>query len=70
MYTPPGTLSSALRGALTDRFSVAQHHNFLRGYQLHNDYFENEHFCQWKGKKNVRDIISRWCWDEILEEIY
>uniref|UniRef100_A0A8C3LKE2 Phospholipase A2 n=1 Tax=Chrysolophus pictus TaxID=9089 RepID=A0A8C3LKE2_CHRPC len=48
MYTPPGTLSSALRGALTDRFSVAQHHNFLRGYQLHNDYFENEHFCQWK----------------------
>uniref|UniRef100_A0A8C9L322 Phospholipase A2 n=1 Tax=Pavo cristatus TaxID=9049 RepID=A0A8C9L322_PAVCR len=48
MYTPPGTLSSALRGALTDRFSVAQHHNFLKGYQLHNDYFENKHFCQWK----------------------
>uniref|UniRef100_A0A803YK09 Phospholipase A2 n=1 Tax=Meleagris gallopavo TaxID=9103 RepID=A0A803YK09_MELGA len=48
IYTPPGTLSNALRGALTDRFSVAQHHNFLRGYQLHSDYFENEHFCQWK----------------------
>ncbi|XP_015720063.1 cytosolic phospholipase A2 epsilon-like [Coturnix japonica] len=48
VYTPPGNLSNALRGALTDRFSVAQHHNFLRGYQLHNDYFENEHFCQWK----------------------
>uniref|UniRef100_A0A493TTR2 PLA2c domain-containing protein n=1 Tax=Anas platyrhynchos platyrhynchos TaxID=8840 RepID=A0A493TTR2_ANAPP len=48
MYTPPGPLSSALRGALTDRFSVAQHHNFLRGYQLHNNYLENEHFCRWK----------------------
>uniref|UniRef100_A0A8C3QRS0 Phospholipase A2 n=1 Tax=Cyanoderma ruficeps TaxID=181631 RepID=A0A8C3QRS0_9PASS len=48
MYTPPGALSSALRGALTDRFSVAQHHNFLKGYQLHNNYMENQHFCRWK----------------------
>ncbi|XP_075569262.1 cytosolic phospholipase A2 epsilon-like [Pelecanus crispus] len=48
MYTPPGPLSSALRGALTDRFSVAQHHNFLKGYQLHNNYLENGHFCRWK----------------------
>ncbi|KAM6335847.1 cytosolic phospholipase A2 epsilon-like [Podargus strigoides] len=48
MYTPPGPLSSALRGALTDRFSVAQHHNFLKGYQLHNNYLENKHFCLWK----------------------
>ncbi|KFU91134.1 Cytosolic phospholipase A2 epsilon, partial [Chaetura pelagica] len=48
MYTPPGPLSSALRGALTDRFSVAQHHNFMKGYQLHNNYLENEHFCKWK----------------------
>ncbi|XP_055648556.1 cytosolic phospholipase A2 epsilon-like [Falco peregrinus] len=48
MYTPPGPLSSALRGALTDRFSVAQHHNFLKGYQLHNNYLENEHFHRWK----------------------
>ncbi|KAM6274480.1 cytosolic phospholipase A2 epsilon-like [Porphyrio hochstetteri] len=48
MYTPPGPLSSALRGALTDRFSVAQHHNFLKGYQLHSNYLENEHFCRWK----------------------
>lgn len=49
MYTPPGPLSNALRGALTDRFSVAQHHNFLKGYQLHNSYMDNEHFCRWKG---------------------
>ncbi|KFV05102.1 Cytosolic phospholipase A2 epsilon, partial [Pterocles gutturalis] len=48
MYTPPGPLASFLRGALTDRFSVAQHHNFLKGYQLHNNYMENEHFCRWK----------------------
>lgn len=49
MYTPPGPLSRALRGALTDRFSVAQHHNFLKGYQLHNNYMENQYFCRWKG---------------------
>uniref|UniRef100_A0A8C0EMR0 Phospholipase A2 n=1 Tax=Bubo bubo TaxID=30461 RepID=A0A8C0EMR0_BUBBB len=48
LFTPPGPLGSALRSALTDRFCVAQEHNFLKGFQVHNDYLENKHFCRWK----------------------
>ncbi|NWR58200.1 PA24E phospholipase, partial [Bucorvus abyssinicus] len=49
LFTPPGLLGSTLRGALTDRLSIAQEHNFLKGFQMHNDYLENKHFCRWKG---------------------
>ncbi|KAM9149393.1 cytosolic phospholipase A2 epsilon-like [Pangshura tecta] len=48
LLTPEGPFSSALRDALTDRLSVAQYHNFLKGFQIHNDYLENEKFCRWK----------------------
>ncbi|XP_006034144.1 cytosolic phospholipase A2 epsilon-like [Alligator sinensis] len=48
MFTPAGCLSNAIRGFLTDRFSVAQHHNFLKGFHLHNDYLMNDNFCRWK----------------------
>uniref|UniRef100_A0A663LPW2 Phospholipase A2 n=1 Tax=Athene cunicularia TaxID=194338 RepID=A0A663LPW2_ATHCN len=48
LFTPAGPLGSALRSALTDRFCVAQEHNFLKGFQVHNDYLENKHFCRWK----------------------
>uniref|UniRef100_A0A8C3KEF2 Phospholipase A2 n=1 Tax=Calidris pygmaea TaxID=425635 RepID=A0A8C3KEF2_9CHAR len=48
VFTPPGPLGSALRSALTDRPCVAQEHNFLKGFQMHNDYLENKHFCRWK----------------------
>ncbi|XP_068017494.1 cytosolic phospholipase A2 epsilon-like [Melanerpes formicivorus] len=48
LATPAGPLSSALRGALTDRLCIAQEHNFLKGLQLNNDYLENKHFCRWK----------------------
>ncbi|EMP39595.1 Cytosolic phospholipase A2 epsilon [Chelonia mydas] len=48
MLTPEGPFSTALRDALTDRLSVAQYHNFLKGFQLHNDYLGNEKFCRWK----------------------
>uniref|UniRef100_A0A663LL85 Phospholipase A2 n=1 Tax=Athene cunicularia TaxID=194338 RepID=A0A663LL85_ATHCN len=51
LFTPAGPLGSALRSALTDRFCVAQEHNFLKGFQVHNDYLENKHFCRWKGKR-------------------
>ncbi|XP_060118342.1 cytosolic phospholipase A2 epsilon-like [Heteronotia binoei] len=49
MYVPAGNLSSAFRGVLTDRLSVAQYHNFLKGLQLHNNYLENEQFQRWKA---------------------
>ncbi|KFV52747.1 Cytosolic phospholipase A2 epsilon, partial [Tyto alba] len=48
LFTPPGPLGSALRSVLTDRPCLAQEHNFLKGFQVHNDYLENKHFCQWK----------------------
>uniref|UniRef100_A0A8C3LHB2 Phospholipase A2 n=1 Tax=Chrysolophus pictus TaxID=9089 RepID=A0A8C3LHB2_CHRPC len=48
LLTPASPLSSAIRDALTDRFSVAQEHNFLKGLQVHNDYLENRHFHRWK----------------------
>lgn len=51
LFTPPGPLGSALRSALTDRVCIAQEHNFLKGFQMHNDYLENEHFCRWKGNR-------------------
>ncbi|CAI5763939.1 cytosolic phospholipase A2 epsilon-like [Podarcis lilfordi] len=49
LYTPAGPLSSAFRDVLTDRLSVAQYHNFLRGLQLDNGYLENDSFRRWKG---------------------
>ncbi|XP_020649393.3 cytosolic phospholipase A2 epsilon [Pogona vitticeps] len=49
MYVPAGTFATRLRGVLTDRLSVAQYHNFLKGFQLHNCYLENEHFHKWKA---------------------
>uniref|UniRef100_A0A672TN83 PLA2c domain-containing protein n=1 Tax=Strigops habroptila TaxID=2489341 RepID=A0A672TN83_STRHB len=48
LFTPPGPLGSTLRSALTDRICIAQDHNFLKGFQMHNDYLENKHFCRWK----------------------
>ncbi|XP_054825908.1 cytosolic phospholipase A2 epsilon-like [Eublepharis macularius] len=49
MYVPAGNLSSAFRGVLTDRLSVAQYYNFLKGLQLHSNYLENEQFQRWKA---------------------
>lgn len=57
MFTPPGPLGSTLRSALTDRVCIAQDHNFLKGFQMHNDYLENKHFCRWKG--NRRPVCLR-----------
>ncbi|XP_078243509.1 cytosolic phospholipase A2 epsilon [Pogona vitticeps] len=48
LYTPGGPFSSAFRDVLTDRLSVAQYHNFIRGLQLDNNYLKNETFCRWK----------------------
>ncbi|NXU36485.1 PA24E phospholipase, partial [Drymodes brunneopygia] len=48
LFTPPRPLGSALRAALADHVCIAQEHNFLKGFQVHNDYLENQHFCRWK----------------------
>uniref|UniRef100_A0A7M4FN25 Phospholipase A2 n=1 Tax=Crocodylus porosus TaxID=8502 RepID=A0A7M4FN25_CROPO len=48
MFTPASGLSNALRDVLTDRPAVSKYHSFLRGFQMHNEYTQNEHFCKWK----------------------
>ncbi|KYO28407.1 cytosolic phospholipase A2 epsilon isoform X1 [Alligator mississippiensis] len=48
MFTPASGLSNALRDVLTDRPAVSKYHNFLRGFQMHNEYTQNEHFSRWK----------------------
>uniref|UniRef100_A0A674J9S9 PLA2c domain-containing protein n=1 Tax=Terrapene triunguis TaxID=2587831 RepID=A0A674J9S9_9SAUR len=48
VFTTASPLSRVLRGAITERTSVAQYHSFLKGLQLHNDYLENDKFCRWK----------------------
>uniref|UniRef100_A0A8C6YV02 Phospholipase A2 n=1 Tax=Nothoprocta perdicaria TaxID=30464 RepID=A0A8C6YV02_NOTPE len=48
MYTPASGLSTALRDILTDRPAVSKYHNFLRGFQMHNEYIQHEQFSKWK----------------------
>ncbi|XP_058018005.1 cytosolic phospholipase A2 epsilon-like [Ahaetulla prasina] len=49
MFVPPGSLATKLRGVLTDRLAVAQYHNFLKGFQMHDRYMEDTHFHRWKA---------------------
>uniref|UniRef100_A0A8C3S0Q1 Phospholipase A2 n=1 Tax=Chelydra serpentina TaxID=8475 RepID=A0A8C3S0Q1_CHESE len=48
LLTPADSLSTAFRDVLTGRPTIAEFPNFLRGFQLHNEYLENEHFSTWK----------------------
>nr|XP_034968000.1 cytosolic phospholipase A2 epsilon-like [Zootoca vivipara] len=48
MFTPAGSLSNALRDILTDRPAVSKYHNFLKGFQLHNEYAQDLQFSKWK----------------------
>uniref|UniRef100_A0A670HXK7 Phospholipase A2 n=1 Tax=Podarcis muralis TaxID=64176 RepID=A0A670HXK7_PODMU len=48
MFTPAGSLSNTLRDILTDRPAVSKYHNFLKGFQLHNEYAQDLQFSKWK----------------------
>ncbi|XP_037249342.1 cytosolic phospholipase A2 epsilon-like isoform X2 [Falco biarmicus] len=48
VFTPSSALSSALRGVLTGRPTIAQYPNFIRGFQMHSQYLESEGFSTWK----------------------
>ncbi|XP_067414245.1 cytosolic phospholipase A2 epsilon-like [Emydura macquarii macquarii] len=48
LLTPPGPLSAAFRDVLTGRPTIAEFPNFLRGFQMHKEYLENEQFSTWK----------------------
>ncbi|XP_077178883.1 cytosolic phospholipase A2 epsilon-like isoform X2 [Paroedura picta] len=43
-----GQLSHFLREILTGRPTIAEYPNFLRGFQMHNEYLENKQFSTWK----------------------
>ncbi|XP_060118343.1 cytosolic phospholipase A2 epsilon-like [Heteronotia binoei] len=43
-----GRLSQILREVLTGRPTIAEYPNFLRGFQMHNEYLQNKQFSTWK----------------------
>uniref|UniRef100_A0A8D0G721 Phospholipase A2 n=1 Tax=Sphenodon punctatus TaxID=8508 RepID=A0A8D0G721_SPHPU len=45
---PSGMLSKIIRDILTNRPLHHHVHNFLKGLQMHQDYYQHSHFSQWK----------------------
>lgn len=60
VFTPTSGLSTTLRDILTDRPAVSKYHNFLRGFQMHNEYIQQEHFTRWKGGHGSPACKSPW----------
>ncbi|XP_015262654.1 PREDICTED: cytosolic phospholipase A2 epsilon-like, partial [Gekko japonicus] len=48
MFTPAGGLSRVLRDILTDRPAVSKYDNFLKGFQMNNEYSQHRRFSKWK----------------------
>ncbi|XP_029454496.1 cytosolic phospholipase A2 delta-like [Rhinatrema bivittatum] len=51
LYTPSGKLSKTLKDILTNRPIHGEQHNFLKGFQLHNDYNQHNQFSTWKDSQ-------------------
>ncbi|XP_075783316.1 cytosolic phospholipase A2 epsilon isoform X2 [Pelodiscus sinensis] len=47
VFFPPDSLSTVFRDVVMSRPAISEIHNFLKGFQLHNNYMENE-FSKWK----------------------
>lgn len=60
VFAPTSGLSTTLRDILTDRPAVSKYHNFLRGFQMHNEYIQQEHFTRWKGGHGSPACMSPW----------
>lgn len=50
MVTPECGIMGIIRQVLTERVMVSKFYNFLKGFQLHNEYLQSKSFCRWKGK--------------------
>ncbi|XP_030070312.1 cytosolic phospholipase A2 delta isoform X2 [Microcaecilia unicolor] len=48
VLSPSGSFSDTLRDILTSRPLDGEHHNFLKGLQLHKSYNEHSDFCSWR----------------------
>ncbi|NXR88021.1 PA24E phospholipase, partial [Hypocryptadius cinnamomeus] len=48
LVTPECGIMGIIRQILTERVMVSKFYNFLKGFQLHNEYLQNKNFCIWK----------------------
>uniref|UniRef100_A0A8C9KY05 Phospholipase A2 n=1 Tax=Serinus canaria TaxID=9135 RepID=A0A8C9KY05_SERCA len=48
LVTPECGIMGIIRRILTERVMVSKFYNFLKGFQLHNEYLQNKNFCTWK----------------------
>lgn len=49
LHQPAGEFSCRVRGILTNRPLDGEHHNFLRGLQMHSNYVTENGFCTFDG---------------------
>ncbi|KFV86319.1 Cytosolic phospholipase A2 epsilon, partial [Struthio camelus australis] len=48
LVTPECGIMSIVRQVLTERVMVSKFCNFLKGFQMHNEYLQSKSFCIWK----------------------
>ncbi|XP_039923289.1 cytosolic phospholipase A2 epsilon-like [Hirundo rustica] len=48
LVTPECGIMGIIRQILTERVMVSKFYNFLKGFQLHNEYLQSRNFCIWK----------------------
>ncbi|KFP50692.1 Cytosolic phospholipase A2 epsilon, partial [Cathartes aura] len=46
--TPECGIMGIIRQVLTERVMVSKFYNFLKGFQVHNEYLQSKSFCIWK----------------------
>uniref|UniRef100_A0A8B9MCI5 Phospholipase A2 n=1 Tax=Accipiter nisus TaxID=211598 RepID=A0A8B9MCI5_9AVES len=48
LVTPECGIMGIIRQVLTERVMVSKFYNFLKGFQVHNEYLQSTSFCMWK----------------------
>ncbi|XP_014724686.1 PREDICTED: cytosolic phospholipase A2 epsilon-like [Sturnus vulgaris] len=48
LVSPECGIMGIIRRILTERVMVSKFYNFLKGFQLHNEYLQSKNFCIWK----------------------
>ncbi|TRZ26301.1 hypothetical protein HGM15179_000913 [Zosterops borbonicus] len=48
LVTPECGIMGIIRQILTERVMVSKFYNFLKGFQLHNEYLQSKNFCRWQ----------------------
>ncbi|XP_042647170.1 cytosolic phospholipase A2 epsilon isoform X5 [Tyto alba] len=50
LVTPECGIMGIIRQILTERVMVSKFYNFLKGFQMHNEYLQSKSFCIWKDR--------------------